>query len=162
MNASASAAGERTAETRCDAKVRDEALTCPLQALPLAEDTSQAQTQPCAALVKLCWQLEATLPPVYAADYSTAVPAASDWLLGTYALSWPQAATYIHGHHESVLRSHTSRTAANCAGYLLPSLRPHMRILDIGCGPGTITADLAKLVPQGAPRDHACIPPNCV
>lgn len=74
-------------------------------------------------------------------------------------LPGPQAATYIHGHHESVLRSHTSRTAANCTGYLLPSLRPHMRILDIGCGPGTITADLAKLVPQGAPNFmHACYP----
>ena len=78
-------------------------------------------------------------------------------------LPGPQAATYIHGHHESVLRSHTSRTAANCAGYLLPSLRLHMRILDIGCGPGTITADLAKLVPQGAPKRtiHAYHPTVC-
>ncbi|MEV5510006.1 class I SAM-dependent methyltransferase [Streptomyces orinoci] len=56
---------------------------------------------------------------------------------------------YVHGHHESVLRSHGWRTAANSAAYLLPELRPAMRILDIGCGPGTITADLAALVPQG-------------
>ena len=56
---------------------------------------------------------------------------------------------YTHGHHPAVLRSHTWRTAANSAGYLLPHLRPDMTILDIGCGPGTITADLAKLVPQG-------------
>src|SRR5436853_400208 len=27
--------------------------------------------------------------------------------------------TYTHGHHESVLRSHRRRTAANSAGYLL-------------------------------------------
>ncbi|MCL7428314.1 class I SAM-dependent methyltransferase [Streptomyces sp. YS415] len=60
-----------------------------------------------------------------------------------------ETAVYTHGHHESVLRSHTWRTAANSAGYLLGSLRPDMRILDIGCGPGTITADLAALVPQG-------------
>ncbi|KAH7921457.1 methyltransferase type 11 [Leucogyrophana mollusca] len=59
------------------------------------------------------------------------------------------AAVYTHGHHESVLRSHTWRTAANSAAYLIPHLRPNMRILDLGCGPGTITADLAKLVPQG-------------
>ncbi|WP_413806518.1 class I SAM-dependent methyltransferase [Streptomyces sp. OE57] len=59
------------------------------------------------------------------------------------------AAVYTHGHHESVLRSHTWRTAANSAAYLTGHLRPHMRILDIGCGPGTITADLAELVPQG-------------
>ncbi|GAA2725552.1 MULTISPECIES: class I SAM-dependent methyltransferase [Streptomyces] len=56
---------------------------------------------------------------------------------------------YIHGHHESVLRSHSRRTAADSAAYLLPELRPHHRVLDIGCGPGSITADLAALVPQG-------------
>ncbi|WAZ25157.1 class I SAM-dependent methyltransferase [Streptomyces cinnabarinus] len=60
-----------------------------------------------------------------------------------------ETAVYTHGHHESVLRSHTWRTAANSAAYLLDSIEPHMRILDIGCGPGTITADLAALVPDG-------------
>lgn len=59
------------------------------------------------------------------------------------------AATYTHGHHESVLRSHRWRTAQNSAGYLLPLLRPGMRVLDAGCGPGTITADLAALVTPG-------------
>ncbi|MEZ3178790.1 class I SAM-dependent methyltransferase [Streptomyces pimonensis] len=60
-----------------------------------------------------------------------------------------ETAVYTHGHHESVLRSHTWRTAENSAAYLLGLLDPHMRILDIGCGPGTITADLAGLVPDG-------------
>ncbi|SDJ53615.1 class I SAM-dependent methyltransferase [Streptomyces indicus] len=60
-----------------------------------------------------------------------------------------ETAVYTHGHHESVLRSHTWRTAANSAAYLLPELKPDHRILDVGCGPGTITADLAALVPQG-------------
>lgn len=60
-----------------------------------------------------------------------------------------QSAVYTHGHHESVLRSHLQRTAANSAGYLLASLLPSMRILDVGCGPGTITVDLAVLVPEG-------------
>ncbi|MEU2895969.1 methyltransferase domain-containing protein [Streptomyces sp. NPDC001273] len=60
-----------------------------------------------------------------------------------------ETAVYTHGHHESVLRSHTWRTAENSAGYLLGALRPGMRVLDIGCGPGTITADLAALVPDG-------------
>ncbi|RLL97483.1 hypothetical protein CFD26_107100 [Aspergillus turcosus] len=60
-----------------------------------------------------------------------------------------ESAVYTHGHHPSVLRSHTWRTATNSAGYLLPHLRPNMHILDIGCGPGTITVDLARLVPQG-------------
>ncbi|HSZ35971.1 MAG TPA: methyltransferase domain-containing protein [Acidimicrobiales bacterium] len=57
--------------------------------------------------------------------------------------------TYTHGHHESVLRSHTWRTAENSAAYLLPVLRPGMSVLDVGCGPGTITADLALLVAPG-------------
>ncbi len=56
---------------------------------------------------------------------------------------------YTHGHHESVLRSHRWRTAANSAAYVLPWLKPDMEILDVGCGPGTITADLARLVPEG-------------
>ena len=46
--------------------------------------------------------------------------------------------TYTHGHHESVLRSHRWRIAENSAGYLLPLLSPGMRLLDVGCGPGTI------------------------
>jgi len=56
---------------------------------------------------------------------------------------------YTHGHHESVLRSHRWRTAANSAAYLVNHLRPGMSLLDVGCGPGTITADLAGLVGPG-------------
>ncbi|MGN6606802.1 MAG: class I SAM-dependent methyltransferase [Jatrophihabitans sp.] len=56
---------------------------------------------------------------------------------------------YTHGHSESVLRSHRSRTAANSAAYLVPHLRPGQRLLDLGSGPGTITADLAELVAPG-------------
>lgn len=56
---------------------------------------------------------------------------------------------YTHGHHESVLRSHTWRTAENSAGYLLPSLRAGLDLLDVGCGPGTITIDLATRVAPG-------------
>lgn len=58
-------------------------------------------------------------------------------------------AVYTHGHHESVLRAHRVRTAENSAGYLLPHLRPGMSVLDVGCGPGTITADLAAQIDPG-------------
>ena len=57
---------------------------------------------------------------------------------------------YTHGHHESVLRSHRWRTAENSAAYLLGALEPGMQVLDVGCGPGTITIDLAGRVLPGA------------
>ncbi|HEY2504969.1 MAG TPA: methyltransferase domain-containing protein [Streptosporangiaceae bacterium] len=56
---------------------------------------------------------------------------------------------YTHGHAESVLRSHRTRTAENSAAYLVPELRPGLSLLDVGSGPGTITADLAALVAPG-------------
>ncbi|GAA2007205.1 methyltransferase domain-containing protein [Microbacterium ulmi] len=62
------------------------------------------------------------------------------------------AEAYTHGHHDSVLRSHEWRTAENSAAYLLPRLRPGLRVLDVGAGPGTITIDLARLVAPGEVR----------
>src|SRR5262249_28444939 len=56
---------------------------------------------------------------------------------------------YLHGHHDSVLRSHRWRTAENSARYPLEYLVADAGILDVGCGPGTITAGLAALVPDG-------------
>jgi SAM-dependent methyltransferase len=62
----------------------------------------------------------------------------------------PEAsARYTHGHHDSVLRSHRWRTAENSAAYLLPLLESGMNLLDVGCGPGTLTIDLAERVSPG-------------
>ena len=57
--------------------------------------------------------------------------------------------TYTHGHSEAVLRSHRWRTAENSAAYLLPHLQPGLTVLDAGCGPGTLTCDLADRVAPG-------------
>ena len=57
---------------------------------------------------------------------------------------------YTHGHHEAVLRSHRWRTAENSAAYLLPHLRSGLDLLDVGCGPGTLTCDLADRIAPGA------------
>ncbi len=61
-----------------------------------------------------------------------------------------QQNTYTHGHHDSVLRSHRWRTVHNSAAYLIPHLRPGQQVLDVGCGPGTITIDLARMVAPGS------------
>lgn len=57
-------------------------------------------------------------------------------------------ATYTHGHHESVLRSHNNRTIENSAQYLRPHLKADANLLDVGAGPGTITVDFAQHVAQ--------------
>lgn len=57
--------------------------------------------------------------------------------------------TYTHGHHDSVLRSHRWRTAENSAGYLLGHLRAGQSLLDVGCGPGNLSIDLARRVAPG-------------
>ena len=56
---------------------------------------------------------------------------------------------YLHGHAESVVAAHAARTVETSAAYLAPHLRPGMRVLDIGCGPGSITLDLAQRVAPG-------------
>ncbi|HWU28965.1 MAG TPA: class I SAM-dependent methyltransferase, partial [Microbacterium sp.] len=55
-------------------------------------------------------------------------------------------AVYTHGHHDSVLRSHNTRTVANSAAYLEPLLSADAHLLDVGAGPGTITVDFASRV----------------
>jgi len=54
--------------------------------------------------------------------------------------------TYTHGHHESVLRSHRWRTVENSAAYVSARFVPGTNVLDVGCGPGTITVDIAGRV----------------
>lgn len=56
---------------------------------------------------------------------------------------------YTHGYDESVMRSHTWRTVANSAAYLAPHLQPGVSLLDVGCGPGSITAEFAQRVAPG-------------
>ena len=45
--------------------------------------------------------------------------------------------------------SYARRGAADSAAFLLPFLRSGWRLLDVGCGPGSITLDLAGMVSPG-------------
>ncbi|NIZ92462.1 methyltransferase domain-containing protein [Kineococcus rubinsiae] len=58
-------------------------------------------------------------------------------------------AGYLHGYAPAVRASHGRRTVANSAPHLLPHLAPGTTVLDLGCGVGSITADLAARVAPG-------------
>jgi ubiquinone/menaquinone biosynthesis C-methylase UbiE len=61
----------------------------------------------------------------------------------------PSGEAYTHGYEEHVRRTLGQRTAAVDAAFLLPHLRPGLRLLDFGCGPGSITVGLAAAVAPG-------------
>jgi 2-polyprenyl-3-methyl-5-hydroxy-6-metoxy-1,4-benzoquinol methylase len=50
---------------------------------------------------------------------------------------------------QGALSTFARRTAERQAAFFLPSLEPGMRVLDCGCGPGTITVGLARRVAPG-------------
>jgi SAM-dependent methyltransferase len=104
-----------------------------LQALPLAMQVSQSTCS-------------TPMVTPFAAD-----PDASTISQGTDTFFVPESSreVYSHGHHDSVLRSHSWRTAENSAAYLLPRLNSADRLLDVGIGPGTITLDLARRLSEG-------------
>lgn len=79
---------------------------------------------------------------------------------------------YTHGHHKAVasgfrltncgflfsyvtestrfhsfqVNQHRTRTSESCASYLVPLLRSDHKLLDIGCGPGSISIGFCKYV----------------
>ena len=56
---------------------------------------------------------------------------------------------YTLGYGEGAMQWMTSRTADDFGAFLLPYLKPGMRVLDCGCGPGTLTLGFARHVAPG-------------
>ncbi|KAG7118515.1 putative methyltransferase C1B3.06c like protein [Verticillium longisporum] len=56
---------------------------------------------------------------------------------------------YTQGYSKATTSSHAARTIHSDAAFVLPFIDPADRILDVGCGPGTITTGFATIVPQG-------------
>ena len=56
---------------------------------------------------------------------------------------------YLGGYSSLIIESLAKRTASVEAGFFLPHLRSGMKLLDCGCGPGTMTVNLAEVVAPG-------------
>ena len=59
------------------------------------------------------------------------------------------APSYTMGYSDEFVKMLDRRNAEIDAAHLLPHLKPGMRILDLGCGPGTISIGLAEAVEPG-------------
>jgi len=57
---------------------------------------------------------------------------------------------YTHGHAPSVVGFHATRSVADSFQYGVAKLKPGQAVLDVGCGPGSITVDIARIVAPGA------------
>jgi ubiquinone/menaquinone biosynthesis C-methylase UbiE len=60
-----------------------------------------------------------------------------------------QTSKYTFGYSQYTLATHQARTAESDAAFLRPHIKKTDRILDVGCGPGTITTGLAKYASEG-------------
>jgi len=60
-----------------------------------------------------------------------------------------QREQYTMGYGPAATAIMAMRTAKSHAAFFLSHLKPGMRVLDCGCGPGTITAGFAELVAPG-------------
>ena len=60
-----------------------------------------------------------------------------------------QSSNYTQGYSNYTVATHQLRTAEVDAAFLLPHIKKTDHILDVGCGPGTITTGLAKYASEG-------------
>jgi ubiquinone/menaquinone biosynthesis C-methylase UbiE len=73
----------------------------------------------------------------------------SDQSISQVSTSIPAAESYSHRGNPAFEAELVLRTASQEAAFFLRFLRPGMRVLDLGCGPGSITLGLAEAVAPG-------------
>ena len=64
-------------------------------------------------------------------------------------MSKPAAEVYSQQANPAFEATLAARTASRDAAFFVPHLRPGMQLLDVGCGPGSITLGLAEVVAPG-------------
>jgi ubiquinone/menaquinone biosynthesis C-methylase UbiE len=57
---------------------------------------------------------------------------------------------YLWSEHTDHHRQHALRRAAADLDFLLPHIRPGADVVDLGCGPGSLTCDVAEMVAPGS------------
>lgn len=75
--------------------------------------------------------------------------------LDRFKATWIAMEKYTHGHHKSVVSVHNARTVEDSAAFLLPMLQGHFKLLDVGCGPGSITRGFTKHVKEVVGVDNS-------
>lgn len=61
-----------------------------------------------------------------------------------------QLNTYTQGYSKFTTATQQTRTTESDADFLVPHIKKTDRLLDVGCGPGTITTGLAKYASEGS------------
>ena len=61
----------------------------------------------------------------------------------------PGSSRYTMGYSDDFIRLLDRRSVESHAAHLIPFLKPGLRVLDFGCGPGTVTVGLAEAVDPG-------------
>lgn len=77
---------------------------------------------------------------------STSIPSLRRTTMSTSTPSATSGSGYRFGYSKATTSSHSSRTIHSDASFVIPHVKPCSKVLDVGCGPGTITIGFASLV----------------